>query len=205
MNPRVHIFVNGILTFPGSSRNWTGRAVTWTHLNTEARAEKVEYFCGPIGRALGQRERAEKFAATLQHYQGWQAIAVGHSNGADVILDGLRLAAWPRLEELHLVCGACEADFNTNGLNLALLNDRIGKVFVYIGDRDQALRLAHTLPAQLLGYGVLGLHGPRNVRANVRDRVGELHWPDYGHSDCWHDDHFAQTMKHFTGAMEVVA
>jgi len=127
----------------------------------------------------------------------WRIICVGHSNGAAVILDGLRRAEWPRVAALHLVCAACDADFARNGLNFALSFGHVGRVFVYCGEQDWALRCAHTLPGKLLGYGVLGLTGPQHVAPRVQERVGTLWWKQYGHSTCWLPEHFRQTMKHF--------
>lgn len=208
MPRRILIFVNGILTWPGNSRDWNSRAVTWVHsslglchgtrvIDLDCRAEKVEYFCGPIGRALGQRKRAAKVIELLDAYLGWDIILVGHSNGAAVILDALQTAGWPRIDSLHLVSAACEAHFDANGLNAALLRDRVKKVCVYCGGCDRALHIAHSLIGRFLGYGVLGLHGPMGVDPDVTDRVGTVTWPNFGHSDCWHPANFNRTMAHF--------
>lgn len=221
MKRRVIIYVNGINTIPGHPRNWNSRAVTATHLAypglPEAAefpkpapanplfAEKVEYFCGPIARAAGQKGRAERLVELLTEYHGWEITLVGHSNGAAVVLLALELAGWPAVAAVHLVCGACEADFNRNGLNAALFGRKVQRVFVYIADRDWALRVAHTWLAHLLGYGVLGLHGALNIRPDVRQWVGELHWPGYGHSTCWLDRHFQRTMQHFLEAPSIHA
>ncbi len=196
MPKQVCIYVPGILTWPGDADNWDGRAVTWTHNHTDRRAEKVEYFCGPIGRAFGQFSRIKKLYRTLDHYRDWEITLVGHSNGAAVILGCLQ-SPIPHIANLHLVCGACESNFNKNGINSSLLVKRIGKVFVYIGHKDLALRLAHTIPGKLLGYGTLGLHGPINVAPQLADRVGRLDWNEFGHSTCWHTKQFDRTMAHF--------
>lgn len=193
----VNIYVPGILTLPGGAKNWCGRAVTFTHTRTDRRAEKVEYLSGPgVTRSLFQTRRAKKLAATLDFYGDWSRRLIGHSNGCDVILDALQLRGWPHVDELHLVCGACEADFEKNGLNTALREKKIGWVAVYVGEKDWALRLARSV-GQLFGFGTLGLKGPQNVAPDVADRVGLLTWSAYGHSDCWADAHFTQTMNHF--------
>lgn len=195
---QVFHLINGINTFPGCSTNWNGRGVTWLHTQTEARAEKIEYFCGPIDRAFGQKERAYKLAHTMSFYHDWDNVVVGHSNGAAVALAMMRdYEGWPTISHLHLVCGACEADFNLNGLNDWLRAERIGYVTVYIGGKDMALRLAHSAFARILGYGVLGLHGPLNKAPDIADRVGiirETPWDQYGHSTCWADKEFDLTM-----------
>lgn len=191
------VYVNGILNFPGSSKNWTGRAATFTQVTTDHWAEKCEYWCGPISRALGQRDRADKLRRTLSFYNGWDIHLVGHSNGADVILTALRDWPSPPIAKMHLVCGATESDFNKNGLNQWIGTGRVKEVVVYVAGQDKALKLAHSWPAKLLGYGVLGLHGPVNVLSSISTRVTTVTWPSYGHSDCWHDANFERTMDYF--------
>lgn len=204
---RITIYVPGINTWPGASKNWSGRAVTFTHGFAQASklqwwAEKVEYYCNAISRVFGQKDRAQKLYRTLFYYsQFTQKILVGHSNGADVILTMMQdHPAFPHIDALHLVCGATEADFNRNGLNTLLTQGRVGSVFVYIAGKDMALKLAHTWAAKMLGYGVLGLHGPWSVAPEIRERVTEVKngpWIDYGHSDCWSDSEFSKTMGNF--------
>lgn len=195
----IYLFVNGIATWPGNFTNWNKRAVTFTHTRTESRAEAFEYFTTPLTRPFKEDQRAKHFARALNDYSkaGWKIFCVGHSNGCDVVLDGLKRAGWPRVEAVHLVCGACEADFARNGLNYALAFQRLGRAYVYCAGKDLALPLAHTLPGRLLGYGTLGLHGAIHIAESVKDSVGQLWWKDYGHSTCWEPDHFVSTMKHF--------
>lgn len=196
------VAINGILTFPGSSKNWTGKAVTWAHThNLDFQGEKIEYFCGPIGRAFGQRGRSYKLFRTLSYYAGRRIVLVGHSNGASVICHMMRdYPNFPHVEHLHLVCGACEADFQKNGLNMLIRERKIDRVTVYVAGNDRALRLAHTWLARFLGYGVLGLHGPLQVAAENEASVTVVKWPVYGHSDCWAENNFDFTMAGFVTA-----
>jgi len=160
----------------------------------------VEYFCGPIGRAFGQTDRVSKLYRTLDQYRdGWEITMVGHSNGCDVILDALWGGAqWAQREAaLHLVCGACESNFHRNGLNTLLSSEMIGRVSVYVAKKDVALRLARSWAGKLLGYGTLGLHGPKYVSPGVAEKVETIEWPSYGHSDCWEDGEFSETMGNF--------
>jgi len=174
-------------------------------VNTGAKAEKVEYFCGPIDRAFGQKKRANKLYRTLCYYDQleWQNIIVGHSNGAAVALAMMRdYRDWPDIAHLHLVCGACEADFEKNGLNEWIRDGRVKYVTVYVAGKDLALRLAHSALARVLGYGVMGLHGPLNIAAYAADRVSiirESPWNHYGHSGCWADRDFETTMETICG------
>jgi len=203
MSARVYICTNGILTWPGDAADWNGRAVTWIMTRYEGAtglAEKVEYFCGPIGRAFGQHARARKLAAVTRQYltAGCEVVQVAHSNGCDVVLEALRLMRWPRMEALHLFSAACEADFTRNGLNMAATMGRVGKICVYIGGDDKWLRLAHTLPGKILGYGTLGLHGPRRMGTCAKNITQEFYERFYGHSTWWREMNFTRWMKAVT-------
>lgn len=202
MTPRVLIYVNGIKNRPGDSRNWNGRAVTWTHLNTPHHAEKLEYYCSALGRRFWQKERDEKLAKMISFYADakWEIVLAGHSNGCDVILGALGLLDWPRIERLHLVAGACEKDFEVNRLNDALNGNKIGNVTVYVAGKDSAMRVARLWLSRLLGYGDLGLNGPVNADAALvaAGRIQTVRWPDLDHSDCWKDYRFDDTMKLLT-------
>lgn len=191
---QVFLFVNGILTRPGVAENWTARAVTWTHLKTPYKAEKVEYFTSVLARPLHNRRRAELLAGVLDQYQraGFEITIAAHSNGADVALDALKSRAWPVIKALHLISPANEADFDKNGLNQSL--DRIAQLTVWIAETDWALRLAGTLPGKLLGYGTLGRRGPINARRPCRViRAG------FGHSDWFAPDQLSGTLSTITG------
>ena len=206
---RVFFLVNGIMNFPGCSDNWNGKGVTNIMCPPQSadKAEKIEYFCSIIGRAFGQKGRANKLFKTMLFYRdaSYERIAVGHSNGADVILTMMRdYRDWPDIHHLHLVCGAANANFEKNGLNHWLAEGRVKRVTVYVAGKDLALRLAHTWLGRLLHYGVLGLEGPTNVHneflTNGRvSTVWEDPWTEYGHSGCWEGRHFERTMALFTG------
>lgn len=190
---QITIYVPGIWNTPGS-RNWVGRAVTHTHVNTERRAEKVEYFTSALMRPFGETSRAKKLSRILGFYQGWEIDLVGHSNGTDVILDGLDIAGWPSIRNIHFISAACEADFDINGLNDALDRGRIGSVFIYNGGKDLPLKLAGTPIGKFLGYGTLGRTGPINNR--FPDKVGVVTWPAFGHSTAFTEGQFKKTMSH---------
>jgi hypothetical protein len=188
---RVYIYVNGILTVPGESENWTGKAVTWTHLHTNDVAEKVEYWVGPISRAFGrgQRKRAEKLAKTVHFYaiSGYEIILAGHSNGGSVIGDAIRLmppGSWKAIKHVHLISPASKEDFEVNGLNL------LGApVTVYIAGQDTPLALASG-PGRLLGYGGLGKVGPVNAKVPTKVVTRE----EFGHGTWFESEYFDSTM-----------
>jgi hypothetical protein len=201
VQPRIYIYVPGIDTIPGASKNWSGRAVTWTHLHTPHRAEKVEYFTTPLTRPLRDGQRARKFASTIKYYAhaGFEIHVRAHSNGCDVVLDGLRDLGWPgNVRELHLVCGACKASFEANGLNEALFHRPGLSVHVYVAKKDVPMRMAATFLGRWLGFGTLGLKGAQEVSEEVKSRVQETTWEHFGHSTCFTDEHFDRTMQDFT-------
>ncbi len=193
----------GILQWPNDARNWRGRACTWTNLNRpDIEQDSLEYFCTAITRAFHQGRRVRRLANLLKEYAGWSVSIAGHSNGCDIIVRALSKLRREHhritLETVHLACGACHADFQANGLNMGLLTKQIGKVYVYVAGRDKALALAGSWLGRILGYGTLGLHGPLEVQEAVKERVGTMQWPEYGHSTCFHPKHFDATMGHFT-------
>lgn len=183
MSPRVYIYVCGLFTVPGEVHNWTGRAVTWTHLQGADRAEKFEYFTGALGRSLGQDDRAAKLAKMLGFYlaHSWRIVLVAHSNGADVCLDALRTLGYPVVERLHLLSPACSADCEHSGLNRVLADG----VMVYRAGRDWTMHWAGSGVGQMLGFGDLGKDGPQNYR-NALAPIEVFDEPDYGHS-AWFD------------------
>lgn len=190
----IFIYINGILTKPAQAENWNGKAVTWTHLHTPHRAEKIEYYVGPISRVLGQKKRSAKLVKTLRFYDrdDWRIVLVGHSNGGDVICDALKDSArsvYERITAIHLIAPANEADFDKNGLNA------VGApVVVYIGTRDSALKIGSSV-GRFLGYGSLGKDGPKNARLPDVRTVFE----DYGHSEWFTADNIDRTLQQITG------
>jgi hypothetical protein len=124
---------------------------------------------------------------------------VCHSEGTATALRALDIAGWPAIDEMHLLCGACDSNFIKNGLHRAILENRIRKVFVYFADRDAAMKLEDTYLGSLC-FGLqtagtpLGLKGPvNNFYWNGYVQVN--HWPHYGHSTCWDSKHFEKTMQ----------
>jgi hypothetical protein len=107
-----------------------------------------------------------------------------------------------RIEALHLVSGACDADFNRNGLNSALRSYRVGRVFVYVAEKDWAMGFEDTLAGKAL-FGLyasdqpLGLSGPRNVESRMYSRIKQVNERHYGHSSWWAPVNFERTMRGF--------
>ena len=209
MNEPKTIFLieRGILGYGsiwGAWKNWPNQSIVWLHQNTPFKAQTLLYFTGIIGR-LFRKYRARQFAKLIAAYKGWKIHIISHSEGTATVLAALRYLDWPDVETLHLLNGAADANFERNGLNWALKRNRIGKVFVYIADRDNAMRIEDTIIG-LLMFGIrwndlpLGLSGARNVTKGFWDtRVIQKHWETYGHSDCWLPRHFDSTMLQIIG------
>lgn len=204
-NRRVFIYVCGILTTPGASRNWTGRAVTYTHVQGAKRgqswyAEKIEYQSDAVFKFMAQAKRVQKLALTLDYYLDWPITLVGHSNGTDVIVRCLRENPSLKVDKVHLVSAATGGDFIRNGMNLLLTNGSVGECTVYVNGKDSALRLAASFLGKSLGYGALGITGPDNVWPGVHGKVHvvrDFPFSSYGHSTMWEDERFDQTMERF--------
>lgn len=197
--------INGFQSIWGEWHNWPNQAIAWTHKNTPHKAQTLLYFTSPIFAGLTRRWRAKQLSELIRTYSihDWRIIAACHSEGTATWLKAQRLAGWPRVEALHLICGACNADFEKNGLNWALRIGAVGKVHVYIAGKDEAMWAENTWLGKLLfdlprRSRPLGLVGPQKVDENVSDRV-VVHqnrpWSGYGHSDCWSKANFESTMR----------
>ena len=188
---RVYVYINGIFTYPGSADGWTDRAVTWTHINTEHRAEKYEYMTGVLTRRIFQNRRAEKLAKMIGFYgrADYEIVLIGHSNGCDIILRVLKMINKQHIKEIHLVAAACEADFRKNGLRERLISKQIDNIYIYIGGKDEAMRFAELSQKLLkrfgLGYGNLGGQDPSQIARIISEWGKVIFQPHYGHSTWW--------------------
>lgn len=202
MKTRYYLLINGILTNPSDVKGWTDRAESWIEDKTRFNAGRFEYFSGALTRRIWQAGRVEKVAAILGRVSCDSLYLVGHSNGCDIIERYVKTYG-RRIEEIHLVGAASEADFRKNGYNKALMTNKVGKIFIYRSKNDKALRLAHwTYPLiswMGLGYGSLGYTGAKHVNATVRNRVIEREF-GFDHTDYFSDAQFEGTMRAITGA-----
>ena len=199
MKPRVFIFINGILSWPGDHNGWTDRAVTWTQTRTEHKAEKWEYAAGALTRRLFQEERAESVAILMRYYEtsGFEISLVGHSNGCDIIariLDLRGKRSWyyaGPVRTLHLLSAAADGkDFAAS-----YARGDFRRLVLYVAGADQALRLGAVTRTLFgwagLGYGSLGLGQDIPNVPGVAFRM-----PEYGHSDWFEKGpRFENTMR----------
>lgn len=209
MNRRTILCVPGILTKPGLIDNWPELACRWIDRSRpDLNAERYEYYSTATFRALGEAGRAANLATVLSDYSGDNLTLIAHSNGADVVLRALKLLPkTQRIETLHLVSPACEADWTLNGLNAALAAGRVGFVDVFLAGKDSALgfwaKLSRIPPFRWIpgfSYGLLGLDGPQGVEKDLAVRVGVFREPDFEHSTWWDAEHFNDTMRRLTAS-----
>lgn len=206
----VYLGVNGIDNVPGRPRDWNARMVTYVHRLNERRlpddpwrfGEKVQYYAGAITSRFWQRNRVHRLKVLLRNYlrgESWKIVLAGHSYGTKVILECLKQMDWPYIDEVHLMSGACESDFEKNGLNQALRERRIGKLVIYDAGRDSALQIAALWLGRVWGYGSLGLKGPIRAATDVQQYWSLVEEPTFGHSDWFLEGRcFEQTMKLIT-------
>jgi hypothetical protein len=208
LNP-TFIFINGINTLPTDQRGWTDRARNWIVAHTGFDADCFEWFGGPLTAQLFAPLRVRQLLRVLTAYPlGTRLILVGHSFGCELICRVLQKRRCPNIQDAWLIAGACDADFDTNGLNRAMQFGQLGRVFCLQASRDGALALAkqsalalrwsrwlNLLPGVHLDYGWLGLTGP--VRVRYAPRVTVTQKPDHvGHSSYVNTINLAATLSH---------
>ena len=166
----LYYCINGILTFPGSSKNWTTRMNSWVNRHTPdgVVADRFEYFCDIFFRNVKQRERAMEIAAEVAKYRrdGYQRIVlVGHSNGCALIGEALQ-GCGQDVDSVHLFAPAAEDGVFAD----CIREGQVKRVFIYGSRNDRALRVANALGwlarwVPWTGrYGSLGLRGREFAR-----------------------------------------
>lgn len=199
MKPPIYIFVNGIMNDPGAAHGWNDRAVTWIQTRTEAEAEKFKYFCDIIFRRLFQFGHARDLAEMISDYAGREIHLVGHSNGCDLICRALNITE-TKVAGVHLLSGACDADFQLNGLNVCMAAGQVDFIYCYVAGQDFAMKCASLSQRFLrwlgLGYGILGFAGPKSVAFTTRVRT--ITENSFGHSTWFLPENFDRTMERIT-------
>lgn len=203
----IVFLIRGIAGHPSDQQEWEYRAADHVILKPHIPARAISYSTSFLTVWRRRQWRARRFSKVLRKYttQDWRVHIIAHSEGTVVALDSMKLAGWPRVESVQLVCGACDSDFERNGLNGAIRTEKIGKVFCYTAGRDWAMRWENLVLGRVL-FGIperswpLGLVGPRNVSSMplLQEKVVEVAdspWDGYGHSTCWTGDKFDRTMR----------
>jgi hypothetical protein len=194
--------IDGLASIFGEWRNWPNQAIAHVHNNSDFRAQTLTYFTGPFFAGFTRAFRADNYRKLIRSYCGWNIKIVAHSEGTATVLQAIKGMGLPVISELHLLNGACDSNFETNGLNDALYMRRVGKVFCYRAGKDMAMKIENTLLGKFFfqmkeSDKPLGLVGPQKVRSSVSEFWAEVIWPEYGHSTCWDRNHFKKTMAYF--------
>lgn len=189
----------GIGNQPEAWSDFLNRMVPIVNQRGDWRGQGVYYATNALTVGANEGERVQTCGNILKSYPGLELHGMGHSNGTRVILDGWQAAGRPPIATIHLLCGACDADCDSNGINDGLLSGLIGDVFVYVATQDEAMRIENTLAGKALfqlplGHQPLGLAGPQNVNPAVMSRIHVIDWTGFGHSTCWDDQHFDATV-----------
>lgn len=197
----LFIFWPGINQFPNDSRLWEAWASYW-YTKKGLKNGFGYYFCTAIMRRFHQSRRINHFCDVFRELTPGPSVPAVriacHSNGTDIVLKGLAKMGWPFVDQLHLISGACESDFDKNGLNEALRRGSVGKVVVYIAGQDKALAFADTWLGRMIGYGNLGKVGPQNADPGFGpDRLNVIRQTMFGHSDWFNDCNWDMTMNYF--------
>ena len=191
MTRTAYIFVPGVLSYPGSARNWTDRAVTWIHgRQTCECAEKFEYLALPATRNILAARRAAELAALIDRYpiDSFSLVLAGHSFGCELIRRAMGIAKRPAIF-VHLFAPACPAEPRRHRLKGLVASGQIGFLSLYIGTRDRVLT-----------DSFLGGLKPDAVRAQFSDEhhTSVVH-KIFGHSGWFFAEHFETSMRAVAG------
>lgn len=197
--PRKFIFANGVRSNSNDLEAWLFRAERWVEDHTAHKADTYHY---AVRGLFAWRHRAAHVkrlglclaAASLEGKR--DVVFTGHSWGTDLFARAM--AEFPTLavHSAHLIGGAAQESFKTNGLNEALRQGRVGRVAVYFNPGDPVLQRHRYW--KYLGYGKLGLKGPTDVEPDVDHLVERVPCPGVGHSGYFAGDRFERTMRMVT-------
>ena len=149
------------------------RWATKISMETPHKADEFRYYAPAVTPKGKQTERVGYVIDLARRYweAGFEVVGVAHSNGAIIATEAIRQspAIW---HSLHLIAPACASDCGAegNGLNEAMERGRLGRAFIYTGDRDFVLRTIAPL-GSFLGYGNLGYVGPQNMSTLARKSI----------------------------------
>lgn len=201
MKKPYYVFIPGIFGEPESPSEWIDKAESYIEMNCDANATTLPYHTDAVFRRMGQEERVDNLCIMLDRIDSRPIILVAHSNGCDIVERLIKRKRF-NLEQIHLIAAASENDFKKNGYNQALKDGTVKKIFVYWSKKDKALHKAkwssYLFSWLGLGYGFLGLTGPKNVPKTLLYKVASLHY-ELDHSEYFNCDNFTKLMKRITG------
>lgn len=198
MNPNEceYIVVNGILTHPSDTQAWTDRAERW-YQDRNIICTRYEYFSGALTRFWGQGRRVNQIKDLLLEIEK-PIVYIGHSNGCELFTRLIK-STKIEFEAVHLLAAATESDFEDNGYNEAFKECRINKLYLYCSEMDHTLKKGNQMTGWMkflgLGYGALGLYGPKNMSAKAALNTVVDWQNEYRHSDWFKPWIFSETMQ----------
>lgn len=191
MTRNVYVFVPGVLSYPGSARNWTDRAVTWIHRRATCEvAEKFEYMALPATRNLLAARRATELAALIDRYpiEDFSLVLAGHSFGCELIRLALQQSKRPA-NFVHLFAPAIPAEPRRHRLKSLIVSGKIGFLNLYISGKDKVLT----------GHFLGGI-APEAIRAQFADeRHTAVRDRPFGHGAWFAQAEFENSLRAVAG------
>jgi len=156
---------NGIHTVPWNDKSWVDRMEVWGKRAKRFTGVKMEYFTLFLMgmRTLVNGWMVRKMVKGVLGCLARVIWLVGHSNGADIlccVIGKLLKLEWSgRIEQVVLIAGAVEHDFNKNFLNEALRRGMVERVLVLASENDGVLSGPARKSRKIFGkwgYGIMG-------------------------------------------------
>lgn len=194
MNRTAYIFVPGVLSYPGSARNWTDRAVTWIHNRQTCEcAEKFEYLALPATRNLLTARRASELARLIDGYpvEAFSLVVVGHSYGCEIVRRALQQSKRPA-NFVHLIAPAVPTEPRHHRLKGLVTRGQIGFLNIYVSERENVLtdRFLGGIAAAAIAKQFKDEHHTRVVGRRFK------------HSTWFSKTNFEHTMRQVVGLAE---
>lgn len=181
------LILPGIRELPSDMFGWTDRASRYLRLEHGIDAEKLEYYLWAVRLPGKLRDLSRNFAAVIRYYnrKGIVPNVIAHSNGNVIVCRTLRRYPDIRIGTLFMVMPACWSSCADNGLNVALLQDRVQAVRFFGSRKDNVVRWGGGLTGWLrfldLGYGTASFDGLTEIDAAVADRIVQVDMTPWGH------------------------
>lgn len=202
---RAYILVPGIFSNTGDARNWAPVMASDINIGEEdGKGDEFRYFTNALDHKFKMNDRVQWIIALAVRYYaaGYDLTYVGHSDGCEM---GRRVfLAGPAIwGAAHFFAPACDADFQRNGLNGALMDGKVGKLTVHASSADAVLGILARYTAWLpfIAYGTLGCDGPNNVAAEAASRLSVDMRHDLGHGDWFNDANWNATFQAITSPL----
>jgi len=202
---RAYILLPGIRTQTGDNNNWAPQMASDINILCDsAKADEFRYFTHALFHKVGIDGRAG-FVVDLAHrywVAGYEPVLVGHSDGCEIIRRAI-LAGPAIFKAAHLFAAACDADFQANGFNDALLKGKVDRLHLYVSKGDGVLdkfaRNSRRFFSWLgIAYGTLGFDGPQNPSVANVERITVDTRQSFTHGAWFEGANWDQTRRAIT-------